>query len=109
MNAPNFFCFFFLFCLYFSAAHFGRFCYLFPSLSLLHSGKVSRRQRRAPNIMMMLDVISMVPNATIGLEVAPATKPDAPKMALAAPAFLRSASRAVAVSPGCISPKLTKS
>lgn len=79
----------------------------FPSpLSILQSGRVRRRQSSAPTIITMLEETSIFPNATIGLEMAPAKKPAAPKMALAAPAFLRSASRAVAVSPGYISPKL---
>lgn len=51
--------------------------------------------------------MAMLPTATSGLERAPATNPDAPKMALAAPAFALSLSKAMAVNDGCIRPKAT--
>lgn len=78
----------------------------FLPLMIRQRGRVRLRQMMAPITITMLEVTSICPNATIGLEMAPATKPEAPKMALAAPAFWRSASSDVAVSPGCISPKL---
>ena len=72
----------------------------------LHNGKVNIMQIMVPATMTQLEVTAILPNATIGLDTAPATNPEAPNMALAAPAFSRSASSAVAVRPGCINPKL---
>lgn len=59
----------------------------------------------APLAITIPEVIVISPMPVKGLDSAPATNPDAPKMALAAPALLRSLSKAIAVSGGCIMPK----
>ena len=63
------------------------------------------RQASEPQVMTAPDDMAMLPAATSGLEMAPAIKPDAPKMALAAPALALSLSKAIAVNDGCMRPK----